>query len=65
MRAILYDRRNYHDAAWRIILPFNRYRNLCRPIALESLWLFWVAPIVGGVIGGGIARWLEGPSSTN
>jgi aquaporin Z len=27
--------------------------------ALSSLWLFWVAPIVGGVIGGSIARWLH------
>ncbi len=27
--------------------------------ALSSLWLFWVAPIVGGVIGGAIARWLQ------
>jgi aquaporin Z len=27
--------------------------------ALSSLWLFWVAPIVGGVIGGGIGRWLQ------
>jgi aquaporin Z len=27
--------------------------------ALSSLWLFWVAPIVGGVIGGFIARWLQ------
>jgi aquaporin Z len=27
--------------------------------ALSSLWLFWVAPIVGGVIGGYIARWLQ------
>ena len=27
--------------------------------ALWSLWLFWVAPIVGGVIGGFIARWLQ------
>ena len=24
------------------------------PQALNSLWLFWVAPILGGVIGGGI-----------
>jgi hypothetical protein len=22
---------DYHDGAWRIILPFNRYRNLWRP----------------------------------
>jgi len=28
-------------------------------VALSSLWLFWVAPIVGGVIGGYIARWLQ------
>jgi aquaporin Z len=28
-------------------------------IALSSLWLFWVAPIVGGVIGGFIGRWLQ------
>jgi aquaporin Z len=27
--------------------------------ALSSLWLFWVAPIVGGVIGGFIAGWLQ------
>jgi aquaporin Z len=27
--------------------------------ALGSLWLFWVAPIVGGVIGGFIGRWLH------
>ena len=31
--------------------------------ALSCLWLFWVAPSVGGVIGGVIARWLEGESS--
>jgi aquaporin Z len=28
-------------------------------VALSSLWLFWVAPIVGGVIGGFIAKWLQ------
>jgi aquaporin Z len=28
-------------------------------VALSSLWLFWVAPIVGGVIGGLIGRWLQ------
>jgi len=27
--------------------------------ALKSLWLFWVAPIAGGVIGGYISRWLQ------
>jgi aquaporin Z len=27
--------------------------------ALSQLWLFWVAPILGGVIGGAIARWLQ------
>src|SRR2546423_5224467 len=26
--------------------------------ALSSLWLFWVAPILGGVIGGIISKWL-------
>ena len=28
-------------------------------VALSSLWLFWVAPIVGGVIGGYVSRWLQ------
>jgi aquaporin Z len=27
--------------------------------ATSQLWLFWVAPILGGVIGGTIARWLQ------
>lgn len=32
--------------------------------ALQQLWLFWVAPLVGGVIGGVLYRWLspDGPS---
>ena len=28
-------------------------------MALSQLWLFWVAPIIGGVIGGALARWLQ------
>jgi aquaporin Z len=27
--------------------------------ALQSLWLFWVAPIAGGVLGGCIGKWLH------
>jgi aquaporin Z len=27
--------------------------------ALSQLWVFWVAPILGGVIGGTVARWLQ------
>src|SRR5437868_13821370 len=26
--------------------------------ALQSLWMFWVAPIVGGLIGGIVSKWL-------
>jgi aquaporin Z len=26
--------------------------------ALEQVWLFWVAPILGAVVGGTLARWL-------
>ena len=31
--------------------------------SISQLWLFWVAPIIGAVIGGGIYAWLghEGP----
>lgn len=28
--------------------------------ALSQLWLFWVAPIVGGALAGGISRWFAG-----
>jgi aquaporin Z len=27
--------------------------------ALSQLWVFWVAPIIGGVIGGLIGRWMQ------
>jgi aquaporin Z len=28
-------------------------------IALQQLWLFWAAPLIGGVLGGLVARWLH------
>ena len=32
--------------------------------ALAQLWLFWVAPLIGGVLGGILYRWLsEEPSA--
>ena len=33
--------------------------------ALAQLWLFWVAPLIGGALGGIVYRWLsEQPSAT-
>ena len=28
-------------------------------MALQQLWIFWVAPLVGGIIGGGLYKWLS------
>jgi aquaporin Z len=28
--------------------------------AVQQLWLFWVAPIIGGLLGGSVYRWLGG-----
>ena len=27
--------------------------------ALAQLWLFWVAPLIGGALGGAVYRWLS------
>ncbi len=27
--------------------------------ALEQLWVFWLAPIIGGIVGGILGRWLQ------
>jgi aquaporin Z len=32
-------------------------------IALSQLWLFWVAPLIGGILGGVIYRWLSADPS--
>jgi aquaporin Z len=32
--------------------------------ALTQLWVFWVAPLIGGVIGGFLYRWLSSPEPT-
>ena len=39
---------------------------LAGPVAMSQLWLFWVAPIAGGLLGGVIYRWLGqyGPDVT-
>ena len=33
--------------------------------AAHQLWMFWVAPVLGGVIGGGLYRWLAAESRSN
>ena len=30
--------------------------------AIEQLWLFWLAPLVGGSLGGAVYRWLSSDS---
>jgi aquaporin Z len=41
-------------------LPTNFDRFSARPDwALAQLWLFWLAPLVGGTAGGILYRWLS------
>ena len=28
-------------------------------LALQQLWLFWLAPIIGGMLGGFVYRWMN------
>ena len=28
--------------------------------AVSQIWLFWVAPLIGGVLAGGVYRWVGG-----
>ncbi|MEM7441731.1 MAG: aquaporin Z [Pseudomonadota bacterium] len=34
-------------------------------IYLSQLWLFWLAPIIGGVVAGLVSRWLQGNGSSD
>ncbi|MDP0561231.1 MAG: aquaporin Z [Candidatus Endonucleobacter sp. (ex Gigantidas childressi)] len=34
-------------------------------LALSQLWLFWLAPIVGAILGGAVYRWLEAEQGNN
>lgn len=53
-----------------VVLPFtNASLNPARStgpalmaggVPLAQLWVFWAAPILGGILGGSIARWLAG-----
>lgn len=41
--------------------PFHRRGTVCRQWRAVQLWLFWLAPIIGGVIGGSLYRRLGQP----